>query len=67
MDCDTSPTRGAQRNAGGELGRRLSVKQGGKNPSIPSGITFMSKFLKISVVVLKLKHEGILTDMTIQL
>ena len=32
MTCDTSPTRGVQRHAGGELGRRLSVKQGEKIP-----------------------------------
>jgi len=32
INCDTSPTRGVRRNAGGSLGWRLSVKHGEKNP-----------------------------------
>jgi len=44
-----------------------SSREGEKNPTISTGITFMSKFLKIGVAVLKLKHADILSDITIHI
>jgi hypothetical protein len=38
IDCQSSPTRGLRRNAGGAMGWRLSVKQKKETPYILRGL-----------------------------